>query len=818
MNDPDVSIILITYNDAKRLPRALQSLCDQTLSNIQIIVVDDASTDTTAKVVAEFQKLDSRIEYIVLPSNSGGCSAPRNAGLLAARGSWVMFCDSDDQMERHAAINLLIAVEGADADLGCGVAERIVGKRHKRWRADAHEPGTLLSIEERPRLLYDTICVNKIYRRSWLVDHDLKFFEGLLYEDQIFTMQCYLSAKRIAVIAQTVYFWSVDHLAEDRSITQQRDQMRNVQSRIAVNEVIDAKIADRPAIKRHKDIKFLSHDLYLYCVSMLAMNDEQAAPIARILAEYTANLDLRLCSELRPGLRIAIYHLLIGDLAGVRSAMRNIKWSAVFDVPVVRRAEVDLWACEHLDDGPPIGGLPVEWWLDVTELHPTSADFSQRPYCHRVTACSTQGREVTIAGETADLAADFVPEAAVTLQWKTRTGVVVAQAPVQWAVHSGIARWQWRGSWPKLPSGDGIVVLHIAMHGESNAMPIRSLNVSSPLSSGESGTVGWHSETQSPRWPRLIAAVLGRVLPKSHVILVAGDGPVDLNGAAALGALFAQQYEVIWVQHSSAPPAPAQFPVLQAGTFAHILRAVQGATVLNDGGPAPYAKWCRGLRITAAEVPPVLASSKRPSHRTELIKRVSQWKHLCLPESVAASQWSDAVDFVGKQIPVHPLFEETKWIERTLSGPTVLFLFAGDPDNEWIEIAKGVAAHAQVIVRRCDRRGVTVPAALRCWVRDGRDRGLAELIVNCDVVITDGAPATYVAAALERSVVFWPGLTPQQTLTNDVPAGVVARSVQQAVEFALQPPRVDAPRYAKWAAMGVGTDVDVHTVFAQVIP
>ncbi|MSO27744.1 MAG: glycosyltransferase, partial [Candidatus Nanopelagicales bacterium] len=70
---PDVSVILISYNDALRLPGALSSLQNQTHRNIEIIVVDDASTDNTAELAAAAARADDRVRYVRLETNSGGC-------------------------------------------------------------------------------------------------------------------------------------------------------------------------------------------------------------------------------------------------------------------------------------------------------------------------------------------------------------------------------------------------------------------------------------------------------------------------------------------------------------------------------------------------------------------------------------------------------------------------------------------------------------------------------------------------------------------------------------------------------------------------
>ena len=89
-----ISVIIPTYNRAKLLPRAIQSVLQQTFNEIEVIIVDDASTDDTEQVVASMQ--EPCIRYIRLEHNSGACMA-RNIGIQAAQGEWIAFQDSDDE-------------------------------------------------------------------------------------------------------------------------------------------------------------------------------------------------------------------------------------------------------------------------------------------------------------------------------------------------------------------------------------------------------------------------------------------------------------------------------------------------------------------------------------------------------------------------------------------------------------------------------------------------------------------------------------------------------------------------------------------------
>ena len=241
-DEPLVSVVLIGFNDVGRIGRALESIRRQSLRRIEIIVVDDASTDGTAEFVESIAVNDSRIRLLTRSENSGGCSAPRNDGLRMARAPWVMFCDSDDEYDMHACATLLRAAEEWNADVVCGTAIRhdVARDRDKRWRPELHSADRLISsLEQVPELLYDTISVNKIYRRSFLHKHDIQFPDGLLFEDQVFTLQCFLSAERIGVVQAAVYIWNVDRKAEDASITQGRMQVRNVRDRVEINRQMD---------------------------------------------------------------------------------------------------------------------------------------------------------------------------------------------------------------------------------------------------------------------------------------------------------------------------------------------------------------------------------------------------------------------------------------------------------------------------------------------------------------------------------------------------------------------------------------------------
>src|SRR3954451_14241034 len=98
---PLVSVVVIGYNDAAHLATAVRSATRQSFRDLEIIVVDDASTDAMPDIARRLAAEDLRIRVIRLDENSGGCSRPRNVGVEAADGRYVFFLDSDDELPRH---------------------------------------------------------------------------------------------------------------------------------------------------------------------------------------------------------------------------------------------------------------------------------------------------------------------------------------------------------------------------------------------------------------------------------------------------------------------------------------------------------------------------------------------------------------------------------------------------------------------------------------------------------------------------------------------------------------------------------------------
>ncbi|MEU6392358.1 glycosyltransferase family 2 protein [Streptomyces sp. NPDC046939] len=329
---PDVTVIVIGYNDAERLRRAVQSCRDQTLRTIEIIVCDDHSTDDTPQVARQLAAQDARIRCHRLPRNSGGCSAPRNAGLERARAPYVMFLDSDDVLPARACEILLDALRADDeADFAMGATERVRTDTGSRTLWHPHLFGhrrTVRGVREEPGVLFDHLSTNKMYRKAFIDRHTLRFPVGLHYEDQLFSAQAYCLARAFTVVPDPVYRWHIApyEAAGARSLSNQRHRIENVRDRIAVARRVDAFLRDsgHEDIAVDKDFKFLKHDLRMYLGDLPYRPTEWIEEFGAEITPYLATLAPQAFQRLPRDQRVVVQLVRDGRYEEARLAARGL--------------------------------------------------------------------------------------------------------------------------------------------------------------------------------------------------------------------------------------------------------------------------------------------------------------------------------------------------------------------------------------------------------------------------------------------------------------------------------------------------------------
>ncbi|MFD9459158.1 glycosyltransferase family 2 protein [Streptomyces sp. NPDC059985] len=264
-----VSVVVIAYNDAGLVGEAVASALAQGPVVAEVIAVDDASSDGTGRVLDGLAAAHPRLKVVHRTENSGGCGTPRNDGIAAATSPYVLFLDSDDVLPPGAAAALLAAAEEhrAPVTVGACVRRELPEGRDVPWMPGLHTPGEVIERPaDRPELVRDTLCVNKLYARAFLEKHGIRFPDGrFVYEDFLFTARVLAAAPRIAVIGDLVYVWHVRRSAARKSISLDRADVSNWRSRVEAHRAASATLAEAsPELGRACQVKFLDYDLRMY--------------------------------------------------------------------------------------------------------------------------------------------------------------------------------------------------------------------------------------------------------------------------------------------------------------------------------------------------------------------------------------------------------------------------------------------------------------------------------------------------------------------------------------------------------------------------
>ncbi|MER6570890.1 glycosyltransferase family 2 protein [Streptomyces sp. NPDC001093] len=404
MTTPDVTVTVIVYNDAARLPRAVASLRAQTHANIEIIISDDHSTDDTPAVARRLESEDARVRYLRLPENSGGCSAPRNRAIEIARAPYLMFLDSDDELPPRAVELLLAAHREREVDFTMGAVRRHredTGRRSTWMPHLVAERRTVQGIEEDPRLLFEHLSTSKMYARSFLDRHELRFPEGIHYEDQLFSAQAYCLARAFTIIPDPVYVWYIDPFAAaaSASISNQRHKVTNVRDRVHVQRLIDDFLVEsgHAGLREDKDFKFLKHDFRMYAGDLPYRDEEWLTAFADIMNPYLETLSPGAYARLPRPERVVLELLREGRLDDVRLAARGLGHGVA-----PRQVTADASGVPYWGDSVPSSDR-ARRELEVSDLELDTRPFPSAQFRHEITELTPgPGASLTLAVRTYD--------------------------------------------------------------------------------------------------------------------------------------------------------------------------------------------------------------------------------------------------------------------------------------------------------------------------------------------------------------------------------------------------------------------------------
>jgi CDP-glycerol glycerophosphotransferase len=263
---PRISVVVPVYDVESYLATCLQSLARQAERDLEVIMVDDGSTDGSRAVAERFAAHDRRFRLVT--QDNGGLGSARNTGTALATGEFLAFVDSDDVLPHDAYARLLGALDRTGSDFATGNVQRLTrqGTSQAQFLARTFARTRLKTHVSRCRpLLADRTAWNKLYRRSFWDAYGFRFPEGVVHEDIPVTLPAHHLAASVDVIAAPVYQW---RLREDGapSITQRRLELRVLRDRLDAIAAVRAHLAAHATRKlcRWYDASIVADDLRLH--------------------------------------------------------------------------------------------------------------------------------------------------------------------------------------------------------------------------------------------------------------------------------------------------------------------------------------------------------------------------------------------------------------------------------------------------------------------------------------------------------------------------------------------------------------------------
>jgi len=231
----NVSAIVLVYNADKYLRVCLDSLVNQTLENLEIILVNDASTDDSLSICKEYEKKFKNVKIINKEKNEG-LAVSGNIGIAASKGEYVTLVDNDDYIPKYAYEKLYKKAKSTDSDIVVGKANRIFGQfqmeMSNRERSVWDREQIITNYNDFTNLFYDPFYWNKLFKRSLIIENNIKLPKGKVYADRLFTHKAYAFSKKVAIIPDVVYMWRHVNRGKYSSITQKKFQIDNLNDRL----------------------------------------------------------------------------------------------------------------------------------------------------------------------------------------------------------------------------------------------------------------------------------------------------------------------------------------------------------------------------------------------------------------------------------------------------------------------------------------------------------------------------------------------------------------------------------------------------------
>ena len=367
---PQISVVVPFHNTEDLLDDCLRSIARQTHVDLEVIMVDDGSTDGSVQIARRRAESDPRFILIRVPNGGPGYS--RNRGIEQATGEFLAFVDADDMLPSHALEIMLHTLQESGSDFVSGGVERVgpLGVTPSGMHAQAIKTRRIgTHISRSPELFWDVSVWNKLFRKSFWDASKLSFPEVRAWEDLQAMTRAHVLAKAVDVIPDTIYYWR-ERGKGALSITQSRTDISNLRDRITALLNIDGFLRERASasLLRQHQRKALVNDLWLYVCDLSRTSAEYQAEFMELGRKYLDQVGRRVLARL-PSTHKLAYHLI--KAGQLEQLLEFNAWQAeqpIKTTPMVRsrgRIRADLpFRAEHRSLKIP-GGVYRPYWREL---------------------------------------------------------------------------------------------------------------------------------------------------------------------------------------------------------------------------------------------------------------------------------------------------------------------------------------------------------------------------------------------------------------------------------------------------------------------
>lgn len=329
------SVVVPVFNAQEYLRQCLQSIQDQTIEDFEVVCVDDGSTDGSASIVETFVSHDQRFRLI--KQKNGGASVARNTGFDASTGQFVTFVDADDEVTEDFLEVLLHGLEENSADIAIGNKTIVNGRKSSPRRPVLGDGFSRATEFKKYRFFNHFGTAAKLYRRAFLVDRDIRYFEGITYEDYIHWIECLTKNPLIATVSHQVYLYKKN----PNSISSRSQRLRpfNTHSRV-VQTLESFRIAgesDIPGLEKKVRRNQLQNTVMRHITAVALAADRQLAGEAfEILSDGLQPLRATILGEFRGWRRLVYKILLDGSVEDISDFVKFVRGETYVSTRVER--------------------------------------------------------------------------------------------------------------------------------------------------------------------------------------------------------------------------------------------------------------------------------------------------------------------------------------------------------------------------------------------------------------------------------------------------------------------------------------------------